>query len=93
MTLKYQSEGKPYLVGKCFRDTKHGAGLAIVESQVLKNKEGQDVQAYLTALILGTITFNGPALEVRSANKELKSLVEKGELEEVSCESGSPIGK
>lgn len=91
--MDYVHAGQPYLKGHCFVDPKQGVGLAIVDSATLKDQKGNDVEAYLTEMVLGPISLNGPALEVREANKELADAVKAGKLEEVNCENGEPISK
>jgi len=92
---KHHREGQPYLVGRCFVDKQNPAMLAVVESQKLPTREGKEVLAYLTVIVLdspmGQISLDGPALEVREANKGLREAVQAGKLKELNCETGEEI--
>lgn len=92
---QHHKEGQPYLKGHCFADANKPAMLAVVDSKKLKDQAGNDVEAYLTMLVLvspmGEITLNGPALEVREANRELRKAVKEGKLKELDCETGEEI--
>lgn len=92
---KHHQEGQPLLKGHCFADPNRPAMLAVVDNQKLPDQNGKEVDAYLTVIVLispmGQITLDGPALEVRQANKELRKAVKEGKLKELNCETGEEI--